>query len=264
MLAIFRGLAAFLVIAVPACAANLAAETLKSWDEYVRKVRSTVEEQTNRPDLFLWVDREPGLGGRVRKGEVAVQAARPGIPEAVPSGLIHDWIGTIFIPNATIDKMVPAIRDYARYKDFFKPAVIDSKPAAFGDTEDRFSLLLANRSLFSKGALQSEYRATHTALGAKCWYSVSQATRIQEIVGYGGPGAHPLPEDTGTGLIWRLVTVTRFEERDGGVFAEIEVVVLSRDIPASVRWFVDPIVRRVSRSSLVTSLQQTREMMAGR
>jgi hypothetical protein len=47
------------------------------------------------------------------------------------------------------------------------------------------------------------------------------------------------------------------EERDGGVYIELEAMVLSRDIPAALRWVVDPIVRRVSRSSLETSLQQT-------
>jgi hypothetical protein len=46
-------------------------------------------------------------------------------------------------------------------------------------------------------------------------------------------------------------------ERDGGIYIEIEAIALSRDIPGSVRWFVEPIVRNVSRQSLKTSLQQT-------
>jgi len=46
-------------------------------------------------------------------------------------------------------------------------------------------------------------------------------------------------------------------ERDGGVYVEFEAIGLSRDIPASMRWLIDPIVRRVSRRSLLTSLQQT-------
>ncbi len=51
----------------------------------------------------------------------------------------------------------------------------------------------------------------------------------------------------------------RFEERDGGVYVEVEAIALSRDIPAAVRWMVDPIVKRVSRSSVATSLKQTQE-----
>src|SRR5262249_31728548 len=91
------------------------------------------------------------------------------------------------------------------------------------------------------------------------WYSVSETTRIQEISAYGTDNQHRLPPDEGMGVIWRTCTITRFEERDGGVYLETEAIVLSRDIPMSLRWMVNPIVRRISRSSLTTSLGQTRD-----
>jgi hypothetical protein len=84
-----------------------------------------------------------------------------------------------------------------------------------------------------------------------------QTTRIQEIENYGEPGQHALSEGEGNGFIWRIFSITRFEERDGGVYIELEVIALSRDIPISLRWIVEPIVRRVSITSLTTSLQQT-------
>jgi hypothetical protein len=63
------------------------------------------------------------------------------------------------------------------------------------------------------------------------------------------------------GLIWRLSSITRLEERDGGVYAELEAVALSRDIPAAFRILVTPIVRRVSRDSMETSLHQTKRAL---
>ena len=66
-----------------------------------------------------------------------------------------------------------------------------------------------------------------------------------------------LPQDHGTGIIWRLNSIARYQERDGGVYVELEAIALSRDIPGGLRWLVEPIVRRVSRSSLVVSLQET-------
>jgi hypothetical protein len=54
-----------------------------------------------------------------------------------------------------------------------------------------------------------------------------------------------------------LYSVSRFEERDGGVYVEVEAMALSRDIPAALRVFAEPIVRRVSRDSLLTALRQT-------
>jgi len=43
------------------------------------------------------------------------------------------------------------------------------------------------------------------------------------------------------------------------VYMELEAMALSRDIPVAFRWVVDPIVRRVSKNSLMTSLRQTQE-----
>jgi hypothetical protein len=55
-----------------------------------------------------------------------------------------------------------------------------------------------------------------------------------------------------------LSSITRPEECDGGVYAELEAIPSSRDIPAAFRLFVTPIVRRVSRDSLATYLHQTK------
>ena len=74
-----------------------------------------------------------------------------------------------------------------------------------------------------------------------------------------GGTSEPVPPLQGIGYIWRLYSVARFEERDGGVYVEPEAVALSRDIPVALRWMVDPIVRRVSRNTLLISLQQTKE-----
>jgi hypothetical protein len=124
--------------------------------------------------------------------------------------------------------------------------------------EDHFSLVLSNKALFRTIALDNDYKSTRVELDRCRSYTIAQTTRTREIVDYGAAGQHALPEDEGSGLIWRLFAVTRFEERDGGVYVEVEAIALSRDIPASLRWFVDPIVQRVAKASLTQSLEQTR------
>jgi hypothetical protein len=42
---------------------------------------------------------------------------------------------------------------------------------------------------------------------------------------------HPYPECRRPGFVWREATVQRLEERDGGVYVELEVIVLSRADP---------------------------------
>jgi hypothetical protein len=124
--------------------------------------------------------------------------------------------------------------------------------------KDFFSMRLVNKLVVAKTALDTECEASYVRVDDRRWYGISNTIHIQEVDKFGTPEQHILPEDQGTGLIWRLSSFTRLEERDGGVYTELEAIALSRDIPAAFRVFVTPIVRRVSRDSLATSLHQTK------
>ncbi len=238
-------------------AAELQPKTLHAWEVYVRTANADMQKRLASGGHFLWLDENPDRLAKVRSGEIVVAPAHPHIPKRVPGGLIHDWIGAAFIPNTTIRDVLSIVRDYVRYSDFYRPTVLDSKTIAHGNMDDRFSMLLMNKALFLKTALDGDYETSYFQVDDRRCYSVAHTTRLREIEGYGGPGEHELREDEGSGLIWRLSSITRFEERDGGVYVELEAMALSRDIPVSLRWLVDPIVRRVSRDSLTTSLRQT-------
>ena len=95
------------------------------------------------------------------------------------------------------------------------------------------------------------------------FYTTSRTTRVREIDDYGEPGEHTIPEGQGGGYIWKMFSIARVQQRDGGVYVEFEAIALSRDIPVAARLFVDPLVRRVSRNSLLTSLQQTDQALRG-
>jgi hypothetical protein len=176
----------------------------------------------------------------------------------VPSGLIHDWLGVGFVRNVKIEDIVRVLRDYDRYKEIYRPGVIDSMSRGTEGLKDLFSMRLANRSVVAKTALDTDCEASYIRVDDRHWYGFSNTTRIQEVDKFGTPKERTLPVDQGAGLIWRLSSITRLEERDGGVYAELEAIALSRDIPAAFRVFVTPIVRRVSRDSLATSLHQTK------
>lgn len=237
-------------------AASLSPETVQAWDRYVKATDDRNRMHLARGQPFLSLDAIPGQAARLKDGEIAVSPAGPGVPVKVPSGLIHDWTGAIFIPGVTLNDVLHVVRNYDQYRDIYHPNVVTSKPTDAGEWRDRFSLLLMNESVFAKAALDADYCSSYTRLDDQRWYSVSETTRVQEIAGFGGPSQRILPEGQGTGLIWRLYSIARFEARDGGVYVEVEALALSRDIPPALRWLVEPIVRRISRSSLATSLRQ--------
>jgi hypothetical protein len=59
-----------------------------------------------------------------------------------------------------------------------------------------------------------------------------------------------------------LHDITRYEEREGGVYLEVEAIALTRDIPPSLRWLVAGIVKHLSFDSMETMLRQTRDAVA--
>jgi hypothetical protein len=75
---------------------------------------------------------------------------------------------------------------------------------------------------------------------------VVYTTQVREIRHYGQSDAKEIPPGQGNGYVWPVYGFVGFEERDGGVYFELERLSLSRDILFAVRWVVDPIVRGIS------------------
>jgi hypothetical protein len=244
--------AATLLFPAKASASELKQETLDAWDQYLHGANALMLDRTGG-DRFLWAGESPERLRRVHGGEVVVSPMR-GKPTAVPSGLIHHWIGAAFIPGARIEDVLAVVRNYDRYADFYRPLVIDAKTLSRKAREDRFSVVMTDKAMFMKRALDSEYQSRFAQVDNRRWYSVALTTRVQEL-----EDQRRIPDGEGSGYIWRLCTISRYEERDGGAYMETEAIALSRPIPMTLHWVVDPIVRRVSRTSLTTSLEQTRE-----
>ena len=238
-------------------AAQLKQETLQAWNQYIAKAESQMAARLQPQAMFLSSAERPETMARVHAGEIVVAPVSHN-PRRIADGLIHDWAGAAFIPGSNIADVFAVVRDYGRYKQYYAPLVIDSRPLGRAGAEYTFAMLMMNQSLFSKSALDGEYSESYFRVSDSRWYSVAYSTRVQQIDNFGGENEHRLPADQGSGYIWRLYTISRFEQRDGGVYVEMEVIALSRDIPVSLRWIVDPIVRRVSRGSLLTSLEKTR------
>jgi hypothetical protein len=168
-------------------------------------------------------------------------------------------MGAAFISNARLEDVLSAVRDYGDYKEFYRPTVVDSKLLGADGNCDKYSMRLVNKEAVAETALDMEYKACYFKIDERRSYSITYTTRVQEIRHYGQPNQQMLPPSQGSGYIWRLYSVARFEQRDGGTYVEVEAIALTRDIPVALRWVVNPIVRRVSRNSMLISLQQTQE-----
>jgi hypothetical protein len=237
-------------------AATLNPASIQVWNRYLATAEATASKDAQGEAKFLWLDQSSDRRKRVHNGEIVIdETYSPN--EKAPDALIHDWTGAAFIPGARIEDVIAVVRNYNHYKDYYSPTVIRSNTLEQNSLSDRYAVTMMNQSLLLRIAVETDCRATYTQVNDKRWYAISTATQIHQIDNYGRADQRRLPVDQGDGYIWRLASITRFEERDGGVYLEVEALGLTRDIPFALRFLVDPVVRRISRNSLVESLKQT-------
>lgn len=242
-------------------AAELRPETVRAWDNYLASAHARMANRA-RSD-FLWVDESDDRRQRVRAGEIVVAPIQPKMPIAVPHGLVHHWIGAYFIAGTHLQEVVDRLRDYDRYDDFYAPAVKDvqviERDSHQDRARDRYIVTVTSQSKFWKRAMEGEYTSNYTSVDEHRCYSLSHSLRIQEWSDFGTAQQRKLPPGEGTGYIWSVSTISRFYERDGGVYGEVEAIALSRDVPATLHFLVDPIISRVARATLAISLAETRK-----
>jgi hypothetical protein len=158
-----HGLAAIILLAlfspVRTIAADLKPETIQAWNEYVRAAEERNLEHVSQGTPFLAIDALPGEAAKLRQGDIIASPAAPNVPVKVPAGLIHDWTGAIFIPNAALRDVLQVVRDYGQYKTVYHPNVVSAEPLQTAEWEDRFSMVVMNKSFFAKAYLRDDGQA---------------------------------------------------------------------------------------------------------
>jgi hypothetical protein len=251
-----RPLALALALAFPALPAELKPKTVEAFDRYIRQT----EDRLAASQTFLWADESPDRARRARQGEIVVSPFNKKPEIALPNGLIHDWVGAVFIPGATLDRTLALVQDYNRHKDIYKPEVIDSRLISRQGEDFRIYYRLLKKKVITV-VLNTEHEVKYTKVDASRWRSVSRTTKIAEVENPGKSGESEKPPGTGEGFLWRLNSYWRFAERDGGVWIECEAISLTRDIPTGLGWLIDPIIRNLPRESLENTLRATRSAL---
>jgi hypothetical protein len=254
-------LAILVLLLAPALAnaAELKPETVQEWHAYISAAKMQMEQRASGQVPFLWVDEEGDLAQRVRAGEILVEPMNGASPHLVPEGLIHDWIGAVFVPKARLDDVITVLDDYEHYKDFYRPMVVKATVLERTPDHEKVTLRMMGKAYSVTSAVETDDDVEITRLSADRAYSFSTSVRVQTIADYGEPGEHMLPEDHGPGYVWRTFGVTRLEQLDDGVYIEMEMTDLSRGIPWAFRWLIEPVAERMPRAILRTTLQETRD-----
>jgi hypothetical protein len=238
-------------------------DTVRAFEQYIGITETRIDERARGLRAFLWIDDGSDRRERVRAGEILVE--RFGVDQRidVPGGLVHDWIGAVFVPGATLDRTLALLQDYDHHKLVYRPEVMDSRLITRNGDCFTAYLRLRKKKLITV-VLDTEHEARYVRLDRARSYSMSRSTRIVEVENAGTPGERTLPAGADHGYLWRLNSYWRFEEADGGVYAECQAVSLTREIPVGLGWLVGPIISSVPRESLARTLAATLDALANR
>jgi len=260
-----------LTLTVPADAADLQPQTAKAYDRYIELTGAQVTAELAQRGAYLWVERLPAVQRaadeeQLRNGQLVIERLETldsGKPISTPEGIIHHWIGTVFVPGATLAQTLSFMQDYDHKVEYFKPDIVRSKILRH-EGDDYFVLLRFYKKKIITTVIDTDQEVHYHTLDSTHAYSRSRTTRVQEVENAGKSDETLEPEGHDRGFMWRMNTYWRFEEKDGGTFVECQAISLTRDIPTGLGWMVGSFVTSVPRESLTFTLTTARAALLQR
>src|SRR5262249_51017043 len=264
-----------ILLPVPALvAADLKQKTTDAFNKYVAVTEAKMAAELKPDGKFLYPDQPAAQPSeemrdafaRLRRGEILVERQETqldGKDVHVPDGMVHHWVGIVFIPGANLAQVVAVAQDYDRRAELYRPEVIASRLISHqGDDYKIFMRLYQKR--FTTVVFNTEYDVHWGRVDEKKFYSHSISTRVAQVEDAEKPDGPEIPVGHGNGYLWRLNTYWRFEEKDGGVYVQCEALSLTRDIPFGLAWLIKPLVTKIPKQSLNRALGRTREVVLER
>ena len=249
----------------PGLAADLQPQTVAAFERYAKLTEARLDD----PRVYLWVDGLPDARrgealAALKRGELVIERLETrdrGREIDVPDGLIHHWVGVVFVPGATLREAVALLQDYDRHDEIYRPTVERSRLVARSGDTFRVYLRFMMKKVITV-VTNTEHEARFTRDAADRAQSRIRSTRIAEVEEPGTPGEREKPVGRDGGYLWRLNSYWRFVERDGGVYIQSESVTLTRGIPTGFGWLVRPFVTSIPRESLTFTLETTRRALS--
>jgi len=255
----FSGLCGLLLlVAIPARAVGEPqAAAVSGFNSYVGAVEARLARQHRSQDGFL----APVASGaqseeRLRRGELIVEQITPAAGEGLPGALLHHWRGTAFAPGAKAADFERLMKDFDDYPQNFSPQVVRARVIS-QKGDDLQTLIRVRQKHMITVVMDTAYDVSFERLDERHGYSVSRSTRISEIASAGTGAERELSADESHGFLWRMNTYWSYEEKDGGLYMQIESVSLTRSIPRGLGWAVQPFVESVPRESVEFTLRST-------
>ncbi|HTS63908.1 MAG TPA: hypothetical protein VMH28_17920 [Candidatus Acidoferrales bacterium] len=235
-----------LVLVFLSVAASLPAQspppaTSQAFDCYVEGA----EHRMQAAPQFLTVDTDAALRDQLTRSRriLTVPGNAPN-PHKLTGGMIYDWIGTVFIPGATLERVLGMLQDYDRRAQYF-PEIVSASKLLCRTGDNRFGFRM---TLKEPSVIETENDVVWERLDQNRWRCRSYSTKVREI-------------GKQHNYLLRLNSYWRFAGTEQGVYVQGETITLSGEFSSLMRT-IGSLAGINPEKSLRKTLEQMRESQA--
>jgi hypothetical protein len=227
---LFDRLALLLCVLSFVRAADLKPETAAAFDHYVKLTEEANEKLSGSG--FLRLDQDKKQKNLVWLGQTVIEPKKTLDHDQeidVPDGLLQDWIGEIYLESATLERVRDMLLNFADYKTYFKQQINESRLVKRdGDHFDAF--LRFYKRQVAPMVLNTQLSSVYTSVDPSRAYILNRSTHIGEAAHPGKKQSYDQERSSeeAAGYLWRLNFYWRLHQADDGVYAELELISLSR------------------------------------
>jgi hypothetical protein len=232
-----------------------APDATAEFSKYVQKVEERLAREHRTEETIL----APVDLVRLRKGDRVIEKLTPSDTD-LPGAMLHDWRGSAFAPGAKVADFERLMRSFPAYAKVYAPQVSRARVNSHDGDHYDVTMRVVQKHVLTV-VMDTSYDVSFVRPDGQRGYSISRSTTIAEIDAPGTMKERALPSGQDHGFLWRLNTYWTYEERDGGLYMQIESVSLTRSIPIGLGWAVGPFVESVPRESLEFTLRKTCEAL---
>jgi len=192
---------------------------------------------------FLLAESDANWNAQIVRGGRIQTVAPTGVnPRKIAGGQLYDWIGSVFIPGAGLDRLILMLQDYDHRALYFPETISSSKLLCrTGNDHFRYTMRMKEPAV-----LDVESDVIWEQVDAQHWKCRSYSTNIQEA-------------GKDHGYLRRLYSYWRFTGDQKGVFVEGETITLSDEFSGMARAFGSAFLGINPEKSLKHSLASMRE-----
>jgi len=228
-----------LLLPVTVCAQQSKPQTQREFECYVQSAEARMDAR----NAFVLADSDTALNKQLmQEKRIQTIPANGPNPHKLSGGHVYDWIGTSFIPGASLEKLVRVLQDYDHRSSYFPETISTSKLLCrTGNDHFRYTMRMKEPAV-----IDIESDVVWQRVDAHRWRCRSYSTKTAEV-------------GKDHGYLRQLYSYWRFAETGQGVYVESETITLSDEFGSMSRALGSMLMGINPEKSLRHSLSAMRE-----